>query len=209
MTISLVLVSDSAVCTIGFNALFSDDPDVHPISVVASPDDFMELLKSTIPDVAIVDYDTDGAIGLTEVMSVRWPLIAVLVVSTLLTDELVRAALDAGVGGFVSKRNEPEYFRKAVKSVADGQSVLDPRVTRSVIAWATGDRAGAEANGRLSGQELQVLRLVARGESNKRIARRLGLSENTVKTYLRRTFRKINCGTRSEAAARLTRHGAF
>jgi len=208
--LALVLITDSAVFGLGFEALFADDQDVQSMSIVSSPDDGLHLLRSATPDVVIVDYDMEGAAGLCEELSARWPAIPVFVLSTALNDEVVRSAIEAGVVGFVSKRNDAHYIRDAVKSVADGQSVLDPSVTRSVISWVTGlDVKRADVSGRLSGQELQVLRLVARGESNKRIARRLGLSENTVKTYLRRIYRKLGCRTRSEAAAWLTRQGAF
>jgi DNA-binding NarL/FixJ family response regulator len=210
MTIALVLVTDSAVFAMGFEALFAGDQDVGPISVVTSPDDCLHLLRTAIPDVVVVDEDMEGAIGLCQEVSARWPAIPIFVLSTVLDDGAVRAAIDAGATGFVGKQSEADYLRNAVKSVADGQSVLDPRVTRAVISWVTGDHNEAdEASERLSGQELQVLRFVARGESNKRIATKMGISENTVKTYLRRIYRKINCSTRSEAAAWLTRHGAF
>jgi DNA-binding NarL/FixJ family response regulator len=210
LTISLVLVTDGGVYAMGFEALVADDREAQLIAVATSPDDCLQLLMSTVPDLVAVDYDMDDAVGLCEQLSARWPALPVLVLATVLSDVAVHAALYAGVVGFVSKRNDCEYLRNAVKRVADGQSVLDPRVTRSVIAWATGGHAGPGQIGEwLSGRELQVLRLVARGESNKRVATRMGLSESTVKTYLGRIYRKINCGTRSEAAVWLTRQGAF
>ncbi len=167
----------------GFESLFADDQDVRLISVVRSPDDCMHLLQTVAPDTVVVDYDMDGANGLCEELTNRWPAIPVFALSTVLGDVAVRAAIDAGVVGFVSKRSSADYIRQAVKNVADGQSVLDPTVTRSVISWVTGIQFNpAEVDDRLSGQELQVLRLVAQGESNKRIASRLGLRENTVNT---------------------------
>jgi DNA-binding CsgD family transcriptional regulator len=84
--------------------------------------------------------------------------------------------------------------------------VLDPRVTRTVIDWARHD-GRPSAGAPLTRREIQVLQLVAKGEPNKRIARALGVTENTVKGYLRRVFEKLGCSTRSAAVAEAARRG--
>jgi DNA-binding NarL/FixJ family response regulator len=129
----LVLVTDNGVYAMGFAALFADDRDAQPISVVTSPDACMHVLQRVIPDVVVVDCDTDGAVELCERVAAQSPGLPVLVLVTTISNTALHAAIDAGVVGFVSKRNEAEYVRNAVKTVAGGRSILDPKVTRSVF----------------------------------------------------------------------------
>jgi len=117
----------------------------------------------------------------------------------------IREAIETGARGFLCMNSHRTFLESAVRAVMDGHTVLDPQVTAPLLANAIGSEHSAIE--KLSERELETLKLVGQGESNRRIARRLGVGENTIKTYMRRAFRKLDCHSRPEAAALLARHG--
>jgi DNA-binding NarL/FixJ family response regulator len=132
----------------------------------------------------------------------------VLVLTTFQHDEYVWGALQAGASGFLLKRSSPERLVDAVRTVALGESLLDPAVTRAVVArsvaadasWAR--PADAEASARvaaLTGREREVLRLVAEGLSNAELAARLVIAESTAKTHVKRILAKVGARDRAQA----------
>jgi DNA-binding NarL/FixJ family response regulator len=204
---TLVLVSDCTVLGMGFEALAANGNGLRFLGVV-DPLRAVDTLEAGRPDVLVVDYDLYGgrAVRLCETITRRWPTLPVLVLSSVLDDASVRASIDAGARGFLYKNTDPDELRVAMECLAEGHAILDPKVTARVIQWAT--QAGLEMPDEgLSGREIEVLRLVSRGEPNKRIARHMGLTENTVKTYLRRAYKKLDCHTRSAAAAAVVQRG--
>jgi RNA polymerase sigma factor (sigma-70 family) len=215
--ITFALFTESAVMALGFAALASEEPDVRFLGS-APADKGLETLAAGRPDVVVIDFHNDGghatgayataapAVTLCEAIGRRWPTVAVLVVSDEVDDRSVRALLEAGARGYLSKSADGSSLMAAIRELADGHGVLDPRVTRAVIDWAKQPRVDGAAE-ELSDREVEILRLVSHGEPNKRIAKRLGVTENTVKTYLRRAYKKLGCNTRSAAAAALAQRG--
>ncbi|HEU5455803.1 MAG TPA: response regulator transcription factor, partial [Nocardioides sp.] len=120
---------------------------------------------------------------------------AVVVLTSFKETDRVSEALAAGAIGYLLKDSEPGDVLAAIRSAAAGHAPLDPRVARALLP----DRAPAPGAG-LSARELQVLRLVARGLANKQIARRLEISERTVKVHLGNVFRRIGVADRTSAA---------
>lgn len=116
----------------------------------------------------------------------------------------VRQTLECGATGFLCLDSDRCFLEAALRALLNGHTVLDPQVTSKLLATLLTEAAEDES---LSNRELDVLRLVAEGEPNKRIARHLALSEHTVKTYLDRAYRKLGCRSRSEAAAIVARRG--
>jgi DNA-binding NarL/FixJ family response regulator len=204
---SLLLVSECTIFGMGFEALVADDSTFRFLGSV-HPAECVEQLERTTPDVVVVDHSMDAgaAMKVCEAISQRRPRVPILVLSNTLNDDAVRESIESGARGYLYKGADRAYLRSAIYWLAEGQAVLDPRVTRRVIDWATHSALDAGEEG-LSGREIEVLRLVCRGEPNKRIAKRMGLTENTVKTYLRRAYRKLDCHTRSAAAAVLAQRG--
>jgi two-component system response regulator DevR len=192
----------------GFEALAASYGDLELVGVASTAQEAELLITRTDPDVALVDYGLaeDGALPLCRAVTQLRPALPVLVISGVLDDEAVHGSIEAGAQGYLYKDIESDELRTAIRSLAGGASVLDPRVTGRVIAWAS-HPAGDTPEDTLSAREIEVMRHVARGESNKEIAGQLGLSENTVKTYLRRVYRKLDCRTRSAAAALVARRG--
>jgi NarL family two-component system response regulator LiaR len=204
---SVLVLSDCTVFGLGFAAIGAEDESFE-ILARANGTEGLQLLATTRPDVIVIDYEIDGgkAIELCARIVQDWPSVPILVLSNVLDDQAVRSSIAAGARGYLYKNADRDRLRAAIEWLKDGQGVLDPLVTLRVMGWAT--RTGAEATHEtLSEKELEVLRLVSRGEPNKRIARAMGVSENTVKTYLRRAYRKLGCHTRSAAAAVLAQRG--
>lgn len=164
-------------------------------------------LSGDLPDVLVLDGQSDDpCITICEAAHNAHPELPILILTPTVDDAFARAALEAGAKGCMCADASAEDLVAAVRWVADGQAVLDPRITAQLLRWAleTGDVKGSEP---LSSREREVLLLVSQGESNKLIARQLGVTEHTVKTYLKRASSKLGCHTRASAAARAMKEG--
>jgi DNA-binding NarL/FixJ family response regulator len=205
---TFVVLTDCTLLRSGFEALAATYTDLVLAGTASATPDAEALVAATRPDVVLIDYGLadERALPLCRAITRLMPGVPVLVISGVLSDEAVRGAIEAGAQGFLYKDVETDELRTAIRSLAEGASVLDPRVTGRVIVWASQHSSDA-AEDMLSAREVEVVRRVARGESNKEIAKRLGLSENTIKTYLRRAYRKLDCQTRSAAVALVARRG--
>jgi len=204
---SVLVLSDCTVFGLGFEAIGKEDESFDIVGR-ADATEGLRLLDRSSPDVVVIDYEINGgrSIDLCSEIVQSHPSIPVLVLSNVLDDEAVRSSISAGARGYLYKNADRDRLRAAIEWLKEGQGVLDPLVTLRVMDWAT--KSGSEGTYEtLSEKELEVLRLVSRGEPNKRIARTMGVSENTVKTYLRRAYRKLGCHTRSAAAALLAQRG--
>ncbi|MHB8464961.1 MAG: response regulator transcription factor [Acidimicrobiales bacterium] len=206
--IRLVVVDDHEIVRAGLSALLAADPEIHVVATASDGPTALAAISEIRPDIAVVDYSMPGMTGLelcSELAS-RCPGVAVIILTTFLSDEVVSGAIEAGAKAFVSKDVDASDLKRAIRSVARGESVLDPKVAGRVADWAHRWRRGP-LDHPLTARETDVLRLVAVGSTNRQIAERLVLSENTVRTYLKRLLFKLECHTRSEAAAVASRRG--
>ena len=200
----VAVLTDCGVLRTGFEALIKG-PELSLVGFASTAEDMIALVQSRHPGVLIVP-NGEGSLEACATISRRYPALPILILSTGLDDGSVRGAIEAGANGFLFKDADASEFLTAIKRMVAGESVLDPRVAGRVIAWAT-QRSIETTDHGLSQRELEVLRHVVRGEPNKRIARHMGIKENTVKTYLRRAYKKLDCHTRSSAAAAVARLG--
>ena len=210
MATRFVVLTDCEMLRLGFEAMAANDQRLQLVGAATRSEEGLELVGRERPDVAVIDarLNEDDAFALCTRLSQQYPSVPVLFLSSDLSDETVRGAVDAGALGFVYKDLAPSEFASAIYRLARGEALLDARVTARVLTWASQRRAEANDDD-LSHRELEVVKHVAQGESNKQIARRMGLTENTVKTYLRRAYRKLDCQTRSAATALLVRRGVI
>ena len=202
-TIRVVVVDDQALMRAAFRQIL----DAHGIDVVgeaASADEAVAEVERTSPDVVLMDVRMPGRSGIeaTAELAGSHPGSRVLVLTTFDHDEYVDGALRAGAAGFLLKNATPEALVEAVRSIAAGDGVLDPKVVGRVMTRfaAAPQRSGsAEAIDRLTEREKDVLRLVCRGLTNAEIAADLGMGEATAKTHVSSVLAKLGVRDRVQA----------
>ena len=196
-TIRLVLVDDHAVLRSGLEQLLSTESDFEVVGTAAAGDEAIDVVRRERPDVVLMDLQMPGVDGVAATrVIVAEQLADVLVLTSYSDSERILAALDAGAMGYLLKDAEPEEIVAGVRAVARGESPLHPKAARELL----GARRGAVGVGDLTPREVEVLALVRDGLANKQIARRLGISERTVKAHLTSTFSRIGVSDRTQAA---------
>lgn len=215
MSIRVVLADDQAVVRDGLVLLLSAASDVAVVGAAADGDEAIGLVLAEQPDVALLDLRMPGKTGdqVTAVLADQAPAVRVLVLTTFADDAAILPALRAGAVGYLTKDASGEELVGAIREVAAGRTVLDPSVQRRLIELATGGPSPTsqpeptpEADG-LTKREVDVVRLVAEGLSNQQIARRLVVSEATVKTHLNHVLSKLDVDGRPGLVAWAWRQG--
>jgi len=218
--ITVVLADDQAVVRDGLQLLLSASDD---ISVVAAAPDGTQALALAVthrPDVALLDLRMPGLDGaaVTAALATQAPSVRVLILTTFADDDAILPALRAGAAGYLTKDASGEELVGAIRDVAAGRTVLDPSVARRLVEMVTVDAPGAgvagavessaaEPAGGLTKREVDVVRLVAEGLSNQQVARRLVVSEATVKTHLNHVLSKLDVDGRPGLVAWAWRNG--
>lgn len=207
MIVRLVLIDDHEIIRAGLITMLSREPDLLVVGDAANGADGLALVAAYKPEVAVVDYRMPGMSGVEvcQEITAKHPATKVVMLTTMLTDEVVRQSLDAGARAYVYKDVQAAELKRAVRAVAAGHMVIDPHAASRVVRWANQGLTWLDKP--LSTRELDVLRLVADGATNQGIAEALGLSENTVRTYLRRANLKLGSHKRGEAALAAGRRG--
>ena len=200
-----LLVDDDNLMRAGLTAVLSSD---ESIDVVGEAPDGRAAVDRAIelrPDVVLMDVRMPGLDGIAatrELLAIS-PDVRVVVLTTFEQDDYIFGALSAGASGFLLKRTRPEELIAAIHTVAAGDSLLSPSVTRTVIQRVAGQPApdaAAEARlDELTARERDVLELIARGLSNGEIAATLVIEESTVKTHVRHILRKLRLRDRVQA----------
>jgi DNA-binding NarL/FixJ family response regulator len=206
--VRVVVVDDHEIIRAGLSALLEREPDIHVVGTASSGEGGLAVIADLKPDVAVVDYSLPRMSGVEvcEEVVQQHPDTAVVILTGFMHDEVVHKALEAGARGYVYKDIDGRELKAAIRAVAKGEAAFDPKVTTRVLRWAH-RRSVGYGNDALSLREIETLRLVANGATNKDIAGSLHVSENTVKTYVRRALEKLDCHSRSEAAVLAARRG--
>jgi DNA-binding NarL/FixJ family response regulator len=198
--IRLLLADDQALVRRGLRMILEAEPDFRVVADAADANEAVDGAAVHQPDVILMDLRMPNLDGIAAI--VRLPADAkVLVLTTFSGDAQVYAALRAGASGYLLKTAPPEQLVAAVRTVAAGDALLDPRITRRLIQEAVSGPApdsGKAALSSLSDREVEVLEHVARGRSNAEIAAAVFLSEATVKTYLGRVMAKTSTRSRAQ-----------
>lgn len=206
----LLLVDDHQVVRVGLRAVLESEPDIDVVGEAATAAQAIQQAGDLRPDVVIMDIrlpDRSGLAACHDIRS-RWPRIQVLVLTSYADEELVLEAIDAGAVGYILKQLNTDDLVALVRTVARGDAVLDPAVTRKLLQRVRrAEHDSHEAAFRdLSGRELDVLVLVAEGKTNAEIAAQLNLSEKTVGNHVSTILSKLNVTNRIEAATYAVRH---
>jgi DNA-binding NarL/FixJ family response regulator len=206
--VRVLVVEDDVPTRIGLRTILDAEPD---IAVVGEADNGLvacSLAAAVEPDVVLMDVQMQELDGIEATRRITEPRSAehcaprVIVLTTFDYDEYVYRALRAGASGFMLKRARAEDLVEAVRVVARGEALLTPELTRRLVAGfskKSAQPADDAARGRLTEREREVLVLVARGLSNREIARWLTLSVETVKTHVKRIFMKLGVRDRAQA----------
>jgi DNA-binding NarL/FixJ family response regulator len=202
--VRVLLVDDDDLMRAGLRSVLSSDETIEVVGEAGDGREALGEVRTLRPDLVLMDIrmpELDGIAATREVLAVE-PHVKVVVLTTFEEDDYIFEALSAGASGFLLKRTKPEELIAAIHTVADGDSLLSPSVTRRVI-----DRMATQPVAGLSGarlddltpREREVLELVARGHSNREIADEFVIEESTVKTHVKRILMKLGLRDRVQA----------
>jgi DNA-binding NarL/FixJ family response regulator len=204
--IRLLIADDQDLMREGLRVMLSPQPDIEVVAEAGSGRELVEAAATARPDVALVDIRMPGMDGIAATREpqrqARPPRVVIL--TTFDHDEHVYDALRAGATGFLLKTTPPSRLIDAVRAAADGESLLSPEIAQRLAdRFARGPRPVSDGVPpeleELTPRELEVLRLIARGQSNADIAAELVTSMATVKTHVNRIFRKLGVAERAQA----------
>jgi DNA-binding NarL/FixJ family response regulator len=204
-TIRVVIVDDHAVLRAGLEQLLSGEADLEVVGKAASGEEATDLVRELRPDVVLMDLQMPGIDGVSATRTIVAEELADVLVLTSYSDaERIVGALDAGAMGYLLKDAEPDEVLRGIRAVARGESPINPRAARELLGSR---RTTGTAAAELTPRESEVLVLVRQGLANKQIARRLGISERTVKAHLTSAFQRIGVVDRTQAALWAERNG--
>jgi DNA-binding NarL/FixJ family response regulator len=209
--IHVVLADDHAVVRKGIREFLEEAGDVKVVAEATTGAEAVALTLEHQPNVTVLDIQMPEMSGVEAARQIKAQAseVQVLVLTAYDDDPYIFAMLQAGASGYVLKNASSDELVRAVRAVAGGESALDPAVTAKVMAQlASGKPAGAQAAVEgLTERELDVLRLAARGRTNRAIGRELGISDRTVQGHLANIFGKLAVSTRTEAVLLAMKQG--
>jgi len=207
----ILIVDDHEVVRLGLRALLSRYPDFVVVDEAESADQALEKTRLHHPDIVVMDIRLPGTNGIEacEMIKEEFSETHVIMLTSYAEDDMLFDAISAGAAGYVLKQVGSDDLVHAIQCVGRGEALLDPAVTQRVLERvrqaARQEQAAAFAD--LTEQELRVLGLVAKGKTNKEIAKALYLGEGTVRNYVSSILSKLGLTNRAEAAAYAVRHG--
>jgi two-component system response regulator DevR len=214
--VRILVVDDHTIVRQGLRSILDLEPDFTVVGEAADAEQAVAETARLSPDVVLLDLmlsDRAPAEGLDVCAELRerHPGVSVVVLTTFLDERLLLGALRHGASGYALKDVDAVELARIIRSVHGGQSAFDPRSAKLVVRSLTGQTEQPGRSGQpsapLSERELQVVRLVAQGATNPRVARELFVSESTVKYHLRTAMRKLGASDRTELVYRASARG--
>lgn len=209
LPIRVVLVDDHRVVRRGLRSFLESFADVHVLGEAASGEEALQHLETWLPEVVVMDLNMPGGIdGIETTRRVRAlaPHTQVVVLTAHTDEARVVAALRAGALGYVRKDSDPELLLTAIRAAARGQSTLDPSIATSVLNDLVGKN---RARDDLTERETEVLKLLAQGHTNRIIAEKLVVGEETVKTHVGNILAKLHLAHRQQAMLYALKQGVI
>jgi two-component system, NarL family, response regulator LiaR len=207
--IRVLVVDDHEIVRRGIRALIATKHDMVVVGEAGTGDEAVARARELRPDVVLMDLLMPGTDGIeaTRAISTLECAPRVLVLTSFAADEQIFPAIKAGALGYLLKDTGPEELLKAIRSIHRGEPTLDASVARKVLGEISGSPKKKLAEHPLSARELDVLRLIAQGRSNRDIAERLFLSEDTIHTHVGNILGKLHLASRTQAALYALREG--
>ena len=204
----ILIVDDHKVVRDGIRFMLSDEPGIEIVGEADSAEAMFEFIDLEPVDVVLLDIRMGGMTGLEALKRIAsdYPQVKVLMLSMHDQPGYVRRAVELGASGYLLKSAGRDEILAAISAISVGERYIQSVLMEPLLADVTGVRG---KSGRLSPREQQVLQLIANGSENKQIARELGLSEATVKTYIRGVFERLDVSSRAEAVAVGIRKGVI
>jgi DNA-binding NarL/FixJ family response regulator len=199
--IRVVVADDHPIVRAGIVALLQSAPDVDVVGQASDGEAAVSIVRAERPDVVLMDLRMpllDGDAATAQIVSAQ-PDVRVLILTTYESDDQILAAIEAGATGYLLKAAPESEILAGVRATARGETALAPSAAAALVRRAIG---GTTVGPNLTPRELEVMRLVAQGNSNPAIGRALFLSETTVKTHLGHVFEKLGVNDRTRAVTR-------
>ncbi len=208
--VSILIVDDHTLFRTGIRKMLEAEPDMRVVGEAATGREALEQARKLMPDVILMDVkmpDMDG-IEATRRLCREMPHVGVIFCTMFEDDEFVFAGLQAGGRGYILKDADPDTMQRAIRAVAHGESLLGSTIAQKVMRQfsALPDKQTALVDD-LTPREVEVLKLIAEGLSNKEIAQELTISEKTVKNHINNIFSKLHVYDRSQAMLYAIRQG--
>ena len=208
--IRILLVDDHPLMRRGMRDLLAMEDDLQPVGEAGTGEEALRLVDELDPDLILLDLNMPGMDGLETLQRLREAKVDARIILFTVSDDQshVLEALRQGADGYLLKDMEPEQLVEQVRAAANGKLALTPELTL-ILAQAIRERpsnASQNANASLTKREKDVLRLIAKGLSNKMIARKLGITEGTVKVHVKNLLHSLRLRSRVEAAIWATEH---
>ncbi|WP_453993141.1 response regulator [Bacillus nitroreducens] len=197
--IKLMLVDDHAVLRDGLRNILELEDDIRVVGEAVSGDEALEKVPKCEPDVILMDINMPqkNGVEVTGILKKKYPSIKVLVLTMHNHDEYFMAAIREGADGYLLKDAPSEQVVEAIRTVASGESVIHPSMTKKLLNFHQQQQEQPKDNA-LTEREMEVLQCLVEGMSNKEIADRLFISDKTVKIHVSKIFKKFNVKSRSQ-----------
>lgn len=209
--IRIVLADDHVMVRQGIRQFLEEAGDVEVVAEAGDGAEAVRAVEAHQPDVAVLDIRMPGVTGVeaTRQIKARFPQVRVLVLTAYDDDPYVFALLQAGADGYVLKTASGDELVRAVRTVHGGRTALSPEIAAKVVRQATSGRpeGAADQVEPLTDREIEVLRLAARGLTNRAIGHELGISHRTVQGHLANIYGKMGVNSRTEAVTEALRRG--
>ncbi|MDY7079946.1 MAG: response regulator transcription factor [Chloroflexota bacterium] len=209
--IRVLLADDHPPVRAGVRGALEKAADVAVVGEAGDGEEALRLIEELRADVALLDCRLPGLEGaqVAEAIRARGLPTRVLALSAFADDEYIHGMLQAGAAGYLLKEEALETVVEAVRAVAGGEEWYSQQVMDKVAAWTRGETVAPPGVAGLTGREVEVLRLLARGWDNARIAEKLCISEGTVKNHVTSIYAKLGMRSRAEAVAWAWQHGVM
>lgn len=207
--IKILIADDHPVVREGLFAMLSREPDFNVVGEAKDGGDAVNKTNELNPDVVLMDLrmpEMDGVEAMRQIKAVR-PDVKFIILTTFSDDEYIFSGIEAGARAYLLKDAPREELFKAIRAVYRGESLIQPVVASKLLDRFTELSRRAPSGEELSGREVEILQLMAKGAANKEISAQLSISQSTVKTHISSIFQKLGVNDRTEAVTQALRKG--